>query len=82
MSKSYKELRDWYAGLAMQALFGVHKGTGIGERIAEDAFDMAKIMWRHQRSPIVMRTSPTIRETQSNRRALSLQRVSNALNVL
>ena len=44
MSKSYKELRDWYAGLAMQALFGVHKGTGIGERIAEDAFEMAEIM--------------------------------------
>lgn len=44
MSKSDKELRDWYAGLAMQALFSVHKGTGIGGRIAEDAFEMANIM--------------------------------------
>ena len=48
MSKSYKELRDWYAGLAMQALLGVHsnvyEGTDIAERIAEDAFEMANLM--------------------------------------
>ena len=48
MSKSDKELRDWYAGLAMQALLGVHsnvyEGTDIAERIAEDAFEMANLM--------------------------------------
>lgn len=44
MRKSDEELRDRYAGLAMQALFSVHKGTGIGERIAEDAFEMADLM--------------------------------------
>jgi hypothetical protein len=44
MRKSDEELRDWYAGLAMQALFSVHKGTGIGDQIAEDAFEMAEIM--------------------------------------
>ena len=42
------ELRDWYAGLAMQALFSVHsnvyEGTDIAERIAEDAFEMANLM--------------------------------------
>ena len=48
MSKSDKELRDWYAGLAMQTLLGVHsnvyEGTDIAERIAEDAFEMANLM--------------------------------------
>jgi hypothetical protein len=48
MRKSDEELRDWYAGLAMQALFSVHsnvyEGTDIAERIAEDAFEMAEIM--------------------------------------
>jgi hypothetical protein len=42
------ELRDWYAGLAMQALFSVHykvyEGADIAERIAEDAFEMANLM--------------------------------------
>jgi hypothetical protein len=44
MNRKEIELRNWYAGLAMQALFSVHKGTGIGEQIAEDAFEMADIM--------------------------------------
>ena len=48
MRKSDEELRDWYAGLAMQALFSVHsnvyEGTEIAERIAEDAFEMANLM--------------------------------------
>jgi hypothetical protein len=48
MRKSDEELRDWYAGLAMQALFGVHynvyEGADIAERIAEDAFEMANLM--------------------------------------
>jgi hypothetical protein len=48
MRKNGRELRDWYAGLAMQALFRVHKGTGIGERIAKDAFEMADIMMKHR----------------------------------
>ena len=42
------ELRDWYAGMAMQALFSVHskvyEGSDIVERIAEDAFEMANLM--------------------------------------
>jgi hypothetical protein len=48
MRKSDKELRDWYAGLAMQSLFSVHykvyEGADIAERIAEDAFEMANLM--------------------------------------
>jgi len=48
MRQSDKELRDWYAGLAMQALFSVHykvfEGADIAEQIGQDAFDMADIM--------------------------------------
>jgi hypothetical protein len=53
MSHKELELRDWYAGLAMQALFDVHKGTGIGEKIAEDAFEMAKIMMEHRKEALI-----------------------------
>jgi hypothetical protein len=49
MSHKELELRDWYAGLAMQALFRVHKGTGIGERITEDAFEMANLMMERRK---------------------------------
>ena len=44
MKKSYIELRDWYAGLAMQTLLGMVEGTEIGERVAEEAIIMAEIM--------------------------------------
>ena len=44
MSRKDKELRDWYAGLAMQTLLGMVEGTQIGERVAEEAFIMAEIM--------------------------------------
>ena len=48
MRRGDMELRDWYAGLAMQALFSVHykvyEGADIAERIAEDAFEMANLM--------------------------------------
>lgn len=53
MRKSDIELRDWYAGMAMQALFGVHKGTGIGRRIAEDAFEMAKVMMEQRQTEMI-----------------------------
>ena len=63
MSKSDKELRDWYAGLAMQALLGVHsnvyEGTDIAERIAEDAFEMAEIMM--DRREDIMETEAKLR---------------------
>jgi hypothetical protein len=44
MSRKDMELRDWYAGLAMQTLLGMVEGTQIGERVAEEAFIMAEIM--------------------------------------
>jgi hypothetical protein len=53
MSRKEIELRDWYAGLAMQALFDVHKGTGIGELIAKDAFEMADIMMEQRREALI-----------------------------
>jgi hypothetical protein len=53
MRKSDIKLRDWYAGMAMQALFGVHKGTGIGRRIAEDAFEMAKVMIEQRQTEMI-----------------------------
>jgi hypothetical protein len=53
MRKSDIKLRDWYAGMAMQALFGVHKGTGIGRRIAEDAFEMAKVMMEQRQTEMI-----------------------------
>jgi hypothetical protein len=48
MSKSYKELRDWYAGLAMQSLIIDYEGIGNPESLAIDAFDMAKIMMKQR----------------------------------
>jgi hypothetical protein len=39
--------------MAMQALFGVHKGTGIGRRIAEDAFEMAKVMIEQRQTEMI-----------------------------
>jgi hypothetical protein len=44
MNRKDIELRDWYAGLAMQTLLGIVEGTQIGERVAEEAFIMAEIM--------------------------------------
>ena len=44
MSRKDMELRDWYAGLAMQTLLRMVEGTQIGELVAEEAFIMAEIM--------------------------------------
>lgn len=44
MSKSYKELRDWYAGLAMQAIIQAFDGDRQSEAVAEDAFEMSEAM--------------------------------------
>jgi hypothetical protein len=58
MRKSDIELRDWYAGLAMQSLFSVHsnvyEGTDIAERIAEDAFEMAKMMMEQRQVEMII----------------------------
>ena len=40
------ELRDWYAGLAMQALVSDREGVEYGEEIAGEAFYMAREMMR------------------------------------
>jgi hypothetical protein len=57
MSRKELELRDWYAGLAMQALFGIHsnvyEGADIAERIAEDAFEMADLMMEQRREALI-----------------------------
>ncbi len=47
MSKSYKELRDWYAGLAMQA-FITAKSTRDWNSVAEEAFQQAAVMMRQR----------------------------------
>ena len=44
MSKSDKELRDWYAGLAMQAIIQAFDGNLQSEVVAIDAFEMAEAM--------------------------------------
>lgn len=38
------ELRDWYAGMAMQALISLREGIDNGKDIALDAFEMSEIM--------------------------------------
>jgi hypothetical protein len=47
MSKSYKELRDWYAGLAMQAFISADDSRDWNS-VAEEAFDMAKLMMKQR----------------------------------
>ena len=37
-------LRDWYAGMAMQALISLREGMDNGKDIAKDAFEMSEIM--------------------------------------
>jgi hypothetical protein len=37
-------LRDWYAGMAMQALISLREGVDNGKDIAKDAFEMSEIM--------------------------------------
>jgi hypothetical protein len=52
MMMSYKDfklrkdlgLRDWYAGMAMQALISLREGVDNGTDIAKDAFEMSEIM--------------------------------------
>jgi hypothetical protein len=44
MRKSDEELRDWYAGLAMQAIIMERKNMGNPYFHAKDAFDMAEAM--------------------------------------
>jgi len=44
MRKSDMELRDWYAGLAMQAIIGARESIGNPYFHAKDAFDMAESM--------------------------------------
>jgi hypothetical protein len=44
MQKSDEELRDWYAGLAMQAIITGRKSMGNPYFHAKDAFDMAEAM--------------------------------------
>jgi hypothetical protein len=44
MNRKEKELRDWYAGLAMQAIIMGRKSIGNPYFHAKDAFDMAEAM--------------------------------------
>jgi hypothetical protein len=44
MRKSDLELRDWYAGLAMQAIITARGGMGNPRYLAKDAFEMANEM--------------------------------------
>jgi hypothetical protein len=47
MSKSYKELRDWYAGLAMQAFISADDSRDWNS-VAEEAFQQAAVMMRQR----------------------------------
>jgi len=44
MRKSDEDLRDWYAGFAMQAIIIARKGMGNPRYLAKDAFEMANEM--------------------------------------
>lgn len=44
MNRKDIELRDWYAGLAMQAIISARKSMGNPYFHAKDAFDMAEAM--------------------------------------
>jgi hypothetical protein len=45
MKRSDIELRDWYAGLAMQAIIGARNWEAVtGEEVASEAFYMAEEM--------------------------------------
>ena len=48
MNRKNIELRDWYAGLAMQALVRVYGGVDKGELIAAEAFYVAREMMRRR----------------------------------
>lgn len=37
-------LRDWYAGMAMQALISLREGIDNGQGIADEAFEMSELM--------------------------------------
>jgi hypothetical protein len=51
MTRKDIELRDHYAGLAMQALIGVHNDAEMSYTIAAEAFYIAKeMMDRRQRT--------------------------------
>jgi len=53
MRKSDEELRDWYAGLAMQALIGVREwNSHNGELIVSEALYMAKEMMEQRQTGI------------------------------
>lgn len=45
MSKSYKELRDWYAGLAMQGFISADDSRDW-DSVAEEAFKQAVAMMK------------------------------------
>jgi hypothetical protein len=44
MKKGDEELRDWYAGFAMQAIIIARGGMGNPRYLAKDAFEMADEM--------------------------------------
>jgi len=53
MNRKDKELRDWYAGLAMQALIGVREwDSHAGELIVSEALYMAKEMMEQRQAEI------------------------------
>jgi hypothetical protein len=47
MSKSYKELRDWYAGLAMQGFISADDSRDW-DSVAEEAFKQAAVMMKQR----------------------------------
>jgi hypothetical protein len=51
MNRKDKELRDWYAGLARQALIGVREwDSHAGELIVSEALYMAKEMMEQRQT--------------------------------
>jgi hypothetical protein len=55
MNRKEKELRDWYAGLAMQALIGVREwDSHAGELIVSEALYMAKEMMEQRQTEMTV----------------------------
>jgi hypothetical protein len=52
MSRKELELRDWYAGLAMQAFISANDSRDW-DCVAEEAFEQAAVMMEHRREAII-----------------------------
>jgi len=52
MSRKEMELRDWYAGLAMQAFISANDARDW-DSVAEEAFEQAAVMMEHRKEALI-----------------------------